>query len=130
MAQRSELFAQFAVVVDFSVKHQNGIPVFAAHRLRTRDEVNNREANRPEGNILGFVNILLVGAAVNQAGCGSPNELGAYKTVFMGETDDAAHAIYMVTAEQDAWKAGRISPTERLPLLDVLHRLRLIGSSR
>lgn len=41
---------------------------------------------------------------MDEAGCSAPDEARAHKTVFMGESDDAAHANYIVTGWEDAWE--------------------------
>ncbi len=111
MSERLQFGAQFGVVVDFAVVYQHGVAILAAHGLLARDQVDDGEPDRAQRNVSGLENTLLVGAAMNQRRGGALDQAGLNRTVFMSESDDAAHAVV-----DDKWR-GRFTEGRRVVAL-------------
>jgi len=85
--------AQFLVIIDFTVEHQDHIAVFAAEGLVPAGEINDPEAHCAQGNIRRLVDALLVRPAVDQRPDGVSNTICVYAMEPMRETSDSAQSV-------------------------------------
>ena len=92
-APGAKRIAQFLVIIDFTVEHQDHIAVFAAEGLVPAGEINDPEAHGAQRNIGRLVDSLLVRTAVDQRPDGVLNTVWAYAMEPMRETGDSAQSV-------------------------------------
>ncbi len=89
MTQLFQLSADFEVIVDFPIEHDDRIAVFRRNGLIAVLEIENFQARRAQRADRGLVDALLVGPAVNQGGGGVPNTIRRWRPIFMSKTNNA-----------------------------------------
>ena|SRR5664279_2026968 len=92
------------VVVDFAVVDESGVPILAPHRLLARDEVDDGEPHRSQGDVVRLVNTLLVGSSVDQAGGRPLNESAINRSVLVSKANNATHVSLYYKQNRDIAK--------------------------
>ena len=109
MAQRFKLPAQLGVIVDFAVEDQHGGAIVGGHGLLSAGEIDNLQADGAEGDIGRVIDVLLVGAAMNQGHGGAADAFGIDGAREVCESSYATH-VTRTSAPRQArcgWRCGR-----------------------
>jgi hypothetical protein len=99
MAKLFQLGADFEVVVDFPIEHDDGVAIGSRDGLIAVLEIDNFQAcgaHRANG---GLVNTQLVRSPVDQGRGGVPNAVRRWRPMFMSKTDNAAQIDQSLDAE-------------------------------
>ena len=78
------------MVINFSVKDDNRVPIFRDDGLITVLEINDFQAGGAQRAKWRLVNALLVWSTVDEGRGGVPNAIQRWRPIFMSKTDNAA----------------------------------------
>ena len=91
VAERFQFAAQFRMVINFTVEDDRIVSVFGVHRLIAAGKIDNLQADCAEGNVVRFVNALLVRASMVQTLNSPVEHSGRRFSPEVGESRYSAH---------------------------------------
>jgi hypothetical protein len=94
VAARFESFANFEVVINFAVEDDDRVAVSGVNRLIPTGQINNFQTGGAKIALAGFVNALLIGAAMNQRRSRLSNTLRFGEPTLRCESEYAAQMLF------------------------------------
>ena len=93
----NKLFAQFLVIVNFTIEHNYFAAIFVQNRLAPAFKVNNRKAAMHQSNVFVYIIASIIGPTVSNA---LAHELGNFRWVFnkvgTSKTGKSTHSLSFV----------------------------------
>ena len=111
VAARFESFADFQVVIDFAVENNDGVTISGVNRLIPPGQINDLQTGGTQIALAGFVNALLIGAAMNQSRSRLSNTLRFGEPTLRCETEYAAQILFQSGFEEALMLLRRSSMT-------------------
>lgn len=97
---RFESFADFEVVIDFTVEDDDGIAVGGVNRLISPSQINDFQTGGAQIALAGFVDALLIGAAMNQRRSRLSNTVRFGEPTLRCESEYAAQMLFQSGFEE------------------------------